>query len=78
MMNLYKNGQIISIFTPHVHFQEYVEYYGGPGVQHIAMNTSDIITAVSQQNNLIDFACGCIEKAAALTLMHPCVCRSVT
>uniref|UniRef100_A0A4W6FQM5 4-hydroxyphenylpyruvate dioxygenase n=1 Tax=Lates calcarifer TaxID=8187 RepID=A0A4W6FQM5_LATCA len=26
--------------------QEYVEYYGGPGVQHIAMNTSDIITAV--------------------------------
>uniref|UniRef100_A0A3P8VJ17 4-hydroxyphenylpyruvate dioxygenase n=1 Tax=Cynoglossus semilaevis TaxID=244447 RepID=A0A3P8VJ17_CYNSE len=25
--------------------QEYVEYYGGPGVQHIAMNTSDIITA---------------------------------
>uniref|UniRef100_A0A3P8VRE7 4-hydroxyphenylpyruvate dioxygenase n=1 Tax=Cynoglossus semilaevis TaxID=244447 RepID=A0A3P8VRE7_CYNSE len=27
--------------------QEYVEYYGGPGVQHIAMNTSDIITAVT-------------------------------
>ncbi|KAL1269660.1 hypothetical protein QQF64_031949 [Cirrhinus molitorella] len=26
--------------------QEYVEYYGGAGVQHIAMNTSDIITAV--------------------------------
>ncbi|XP_061762812.1 4-hydroxyphenylpyruvate dioxygenase [Nerophis ophidion] len=26
--------------------QEYVEYYGGPGVQHIAMNTSDIITAI--------------------------------
>lgn len=26
--------------------QEYVEYYGGPGVQHIAMNTSDIITSV--------------------------------
>eukprot|EP00064_Thunnus_orientalis_P006598 superscaffoldBa00000694_g6616 len=25
---------------------EYVEYYGGPGVQHIAMNTSDIITAI--------------------------------
>lgn len=24
-----------------------MEYYGGPGVQHIAMNTSDIITAVS-------------------------------
>lgn len=26
--------------------KEYVEYYGGPGVQHIAMNTSDIITAI--------------------------------
>lgn len=26
--------------------QEYVEYYGGPGVQHIAMNTSDIISAI--------------------------------
>ncbi|KAG7273793.1 hypothetical protein CRUP_012811, partial [Coryphaenoides rupestris] len=25
---------------------EYVEYYGGAGVQHIAMNTSDIITAI--------------------------------
>lgn len=24
-----------------------MEYYGGPGVQHIAMNTSDIIPAVS-------------------------------
>ncbi|XP_077318090.1 4-hydroxyphenylpyruvate dioxygenase [Lithobates pipiens] len=27
--------------------QEYVEYYGGPGVQHIALNTSDIITAIT-------------------------------
>ncbi|KAM8865844.1 4-hydroxyphenylpyruvate dioxygenase-like [Synchiropus picturatus] len=26
--------------------QEYVEYYGGAGVQHIAMNTSDIIAAI--------------------------------
>lgn len=26
--------------------QEYVEYYGGAGVQHIALNTSDIIAAV--------------------------------
>lgn len=26
--------------------QEYVEYYGGPGVQHIALNTNDIVTAV--------------------------------
>ncbi len=28
--------------------QEYIDYYGTPGVQHIALNTSDIITAVSQ------------------------------
>ncbi|NP_001088204.1 4-hydroxyphenylpyruvate dioxygenase L homeolog [Xenopus laevis] len=27
--------------------QEYVDYYGGPGVQHIALNTSDIISSVS-------------------------------
>ncbi|KAF2352342.1 Glyoxalase/fosfomycin resistance/dioxygenase domain [Trinorchestia longiramus] len=27
--------------------QEYVDYYGGAGVQHIAMNTDDIIAAVS-------------------------------
>ncbi|XP_011502895.1 PREDICTED: 4-hydroxyphenylpyruvate dioxygenase [Ceratosolen solmsi marchali] len=27
--------------------QEYVEYYGGAGVQHIALNTDDIITAIS-------------------------------
>ena len=26
--------------------QEYIDYYGTPGVQHIAMNTSDIISAV--------------------------------
>ncbi|KAF2898393.1 hypothetical protein ILUMI_07796 [Ignelater luminosus] len=26
--------------------EEYVEYYGGAGVQHIALNTQDIITAV--------------------------------
>ncbi|KAG7332051.1 hypothetical protein KOW79_003885 [Hemibagrus wyckioides] len=26
--------------------QEYVEYYSGPGVQHIAMNTSNIIKAI--------------------------------
>ena len=26
--------------------QEYVDYYGTPGVQHIALNTSDIIAAV--------------------------------
>ncbi|GAB6026978.1 hypothetical protein CHUAL_013647 [Chamberlinius hualienensis] len=26
--------------------QEYVDYYGGAGVQHIALNTEDIITAV--------------------------------
>jgi len=28
--------------------QEYVDYYGGPGVQHIALNTNDIIFTVTQ------------------------------
>jgi len=28
--------------------QEFVEYYGGPGVQHIALTTDDIITTVSR------------------------------
>jgi 4-hydroxyphenylpyruvate dioxygenase len=27
--------------------QEFVDYYGGAGVQHIALNTSDIITAIT-------------------------------
>ena len=27
--------------------QEYVDYYGSAGVQHIAMNTKDILTTVS-------------------------------
>lgn len=27
--------------------QEYVDYYGGPGVQHIALNTRDILSAIS-------------------------------
>lgn len=26
--------------------QEFVDYYGGAGVQHIALNTKDIISAV--------------------------------
>jgi len=26
--------------------QEYVDYYGGAGVQHVALNTTDIIAAV--------------------------------
>lgn len=28
-------------------FQEYVDYYGGAGVQHIALNTNDIIHAIT-------------------------------
>lgn len=28
--------------------QEYVEYYGGPGVQHIAMRTQDIVETVKR------------------------------
>lgn len=27
--------------------QEYVEYYSGPGVQHIALSTKDILTAIT-------------------------------
>jgi len=27
--------------------QEYVDFYGGPGIQHVALNTNDIIKAVS-------------------------------
>uniref|UniRef100_A0A8C7YKE9 4-hydroxyphenylpyruvate dioxygenase n=1 Tax=Oryzias sinensis TaxID=183150 RepID=A0A8C7YKE9_9TELE len=38
--------------------QEYVDYYGGPGVQHIAMNTSDIITSVSRWKNIFSFLRG--------------------
>ena len=30
--------------------QEYVEYYGGSGVQHIALTTSNIIDTVSVCN----------------------------
>jgi 4-hydroxyphenylpyruvate dioxygenase len=26
--------------------QEFVDYYGGAGVQHIALNTSDIISSI--------------------------------
>ncbi|MGH0153644.1 UNVERIFIED_CONTAM: hypothetical protein FKN15_052378 [Acipenser sinensis] len=33
--------------------QEYVDYYGGPGVQHIALNTSNIIQA--ELKILVDF-----------------------
>lgn len=28
--------------------QEFVEYYGGPGVQHVALRTTDIINAIRQ------------------------------
>lgn len=28
--------------------QEFVEYYGGPGIQHIALNTGDIVEAVGR------------------------------
>lgn len=36
--------------------QEYVDYYGGPGVQHVAFNTTDIIQAVTALSDRgIDF-----------------------
>lgn len=33
--------------------QEYVDYYGGAGVQHIALNSSDIITTVRNNISII-------------------------
>ena len=35
--------------------QEYVEYNAGAGVQHVAMNTKDIIQAVSRTNMSLFF-----------------------
>jgi 4-hydroxyphenylpyruvate dioxygenase len=36
--------------------QEFVDYYSGPGVQHIAMDTGDIIQTVSQlKKNGVEF-----------------------
>lgn len=36
--------------------EEFVEYYSGPGVQHIAMETKDIVASVSQlQQNGVEF-----------------------
>lgn len=36
--------------------QEYVDYYGGGGVQHIALNTSDIITTVRHPNQCAEIS----------------------
>lgn len=35
-------------------FQEYVDYYGGAGVQHIAMNTNDIIKTVMTNYDILN------------------------
>lgn len=32
--------------------QEYVDYYGGAGVQHIALNSNDIISSVRPKRNI--------------------------
>ncbi len=34
---------------PYIMLKEYVDYYGSAGVQHIALNTSDIISSVKLQ-----------------------------
>ena len=44
---------LIHLFAP---LQEYVDYYGGAGVQHIALNTSNIIAAVCLRVLLFDCA----------------------
>lgn len=47
--------------------QEYVDYYGGAGVQHIALNTQDIITAVSNHtSNFIINNSNCFIKVTNL------------
>uniref|UniRef100_A0A7N6A2P9 4-hydroxyphenylpyruvate dioxygenase n=1 Tax=Anabas testudineus TaxID=64144 RepID=A0A7N6A2P9_ANATE len=50
--------------------QEYVDYNGGPGVQHIALNTSNIIQTVSLSSLIIIkihfssiFACSSVKQA---------------
>uniref|UniRef100_A0ACB8G0G0 Uncharacterized protein n=1 Tax=Sphaerodactylus townsendi TaxID=933632 RepID=A0ACB8G0G0_9SAUR len=35
--------------------QEYVDYYGGPGVQHIALNTSDVTTIIEFEEEGMEF-----------------------
>jgi len=45
MLNLLVYSLSVSSASPSS--QEYVDYNGGPGVQHIALNTSNIIQAVS-------------------------------
>jgi 4-hydroxyphenylpyruvate dioxygenase len=42
--------------------QEYTDYYGGAGVQHIALNTSDIITAVPTNISSCILSIKTIEK----------------
>ncbi|KAG8201739.1 hypothetical protein JTE90_012799 [Oedothorax gibbosus] len=36
--------------------QEYVDYYGGAGIQHIALNTQDIIKAITNFEPGVEFA----------------------
>lgn len=43
-------GTLTVLFT----FQEFVDYYGGAGVQHIAMNTNDIIQTVMTNHDISD------------------------
>ena len=42
---------IWSLFVILILLQEYVDFYGTAGVQHIALNTSDIISTVSDNLN---------------------------
>jgi 4-hydroxyphenylpyruvate dioxygenase len=37
----------ISFMILLIYLQEFVDYYGGAGVQHIALNTSDIISTIT-------------------------------
>jgi 4-hydroxyphenylpyruvate dioxygenase len=37
--------------------EEYLDFYGGPGIQHIAIATDDIIKTVSQLKQRRSFVC---------------------
>lgn len=52
--------------------QEYIEYYGGPGIQHIALNTSDIIKGwCLNRNKLISASDKLVKGFFSSLLLSP-------
>ena len=54
-----------SLFVTLILLQEFVDCYGTAGVRHIAFNTSDIISAVSDNLNLLTLL-NCISSVQRL------------